>query len=115
MIKIYHNPRCRKSREGLAIVEESGKPFEIIKYLENNLSRSELNEILNILKINPSELVRKQEAIWKSDFKGKDLTEEMIVNALLAHPKLIERPVVIYKGKGVIGRPPENISELLAE
>ncbi|MEY8021977.1 arsenate reductase (glutaredoxin) [Muriicola sp. SD30] len=115
MIKIYHNPRCRKSREGLAIIEESGKPFEIIKYLEDNLTRTELEEILKILDINASELVRKQEAIWKSNFKGKDLTEKMIVNALLDHPKLIERPVVIYEGKGVIGRPPENISELLAE
>ncbi|MEZ2414130.1 arsenate reductase (glutaredoxin) [Muriicola sp. E247] len=115
MIKIYHNPRCRKSREGLAIVEKSGKPFEIIKYLEANLTRSELEQILKTLDINASDLVRKQEAIWKSDFKGKDLSEEMIVDALLAHPKLIERPVVIYKGKGVIGRPAENISELLAE
>lgn len=115
MIKIYHNPRCRKSREGLAIVEKSGKPFEIIKYLEDNLTRSELEDILKILDINASDLVRKQEAIWKSDYKGKDLKEELIVDALLAHPKLIERPIVIYKGKGVIGRPPENISELLAE
>ncbi|MBT8280623.1 MAG: arsenate reductase (glutaredoxin) [Muriicola sp.] len=115
MITIYHNPRCRKSREGLALVEGSGKPFEVVKYLDNKLSKSELKQILDTLGIGPMDIVRKQEAIWKSDFKGKELSDEMIFDALVEHPKLIERPIVIYNQKGVIGRPPENISDLLSD
>ena len=114
MIKIYHNPRCRKSREGLAIVEASGRPFEVVKYLEDKLTKSELKQILNALGISALDLVRKQEAIWKSEYKGKDLSEENILDAMINNPKLIERPIVIYDQQGVIGRPPENISKLLA-
>ena len=72
MIKILHNPRCRKSREGLAILEAIGKPFEIVKYLENRLSEDELKSIISKLGIKPLDLVRKNEAIWKTDFKGKE-------------------------------------------
>ncbi|MCL4152814.1 UNVERIFIED_CONTAM: hypothetical protein GTU68_012617 [Idotea baltica] len=113
MTKIYHNPRCSKSRQGLAILENSGQPFEIIKYLDNNLSPDELNEIINLLKIKPIDLVRKNEAIWKSDYKGKILSDSKIINALAKHPKLIERPIVINGEKAVIGRPPELISTIV--
>ncbi len=113
MIKIYHNPRCRKSREGLAVVEDSGKPFEVVRYMDDPLTRSELEELLDKLDIEAIDLVRKQEAIWKSDFKGKDLTQEGVINALLEHPRLIERPVVTYIDKAVIGRPAEKITKLL--
>ncbi|QBA64295.1 arsenate reductase (glutaredoxin) [Muriicola soli] len=115
MITIYHNPRCRKSREGLAVVEASGKPFKVVKYLDNRLSKSELQQILATLSMGPMEIVRKQEAIWKSEFKGKEMSEEMILNALVEHPKLIERPIVMYNQKGVIGRPSENIADLLSD
>ncbi len=114
MIKIYHNPRCRKSREGLSVVEGSGLPFEVVRYLDEPLTKSELKELLRMLDMEPIDLVRKQEAVWKSDYKGKSLTEEDILDALLTHPRLIERPVVAYKGKAVIGRPVEKISELLS-
>ncbi len=114
MVKIYHNPRCRKSREGLALVQESGKPYEEVRYLDTPLSKTELQDLLQMLDIKPVELVRKQEAIWKSEFKGKDLTDDMVLNALLKHPKLIERPIVTYQGKAVIGRPPEKIGEFLS-
>lgn len=113
MTKIYHNPRCSKSRQGLEIVTKSGKPFEVIKYLENNLSVEALKDIISLLKIKPIELVRKNEAIWKSNFKGKTLTDTEIIEAMANHPKLIERPIVINANKAVIGRPPELILQIL--
>jgi len=112
-MKIYHNNRCRKSREGLAILEASKQPFEIINYLENPPSKEELKNILKMLGIKPIELVRKSEAIWKENFKGKELTETAIIHAMIAYPKLIERPIIIKNNKAVIGRPPEKIKELL--
>lgn len=113
MIKIYHNPRCRKSREGLAILENSGKEFEIIKYLDDNLSEKELNEIINLLKISPIDLVRKTEKTWKENYKGKELSDKEIVIAMLKYPKLIERPIVVNNNKAVIGRPSEEITTII--
>ncbi len=112
-MKIYHNPRCRKSREGLQLLEASGKPFEIILYLESPPSEKELQQIIKKLGIMPKELVRKNEAIWKEQFKNKELTDSQIITALAKHPKLIERPIVVAQDKAVIGRPPENIKTLL--
>ncbi|GAA4969771.1 arsenate reductase (glutaredoxin) [Algibacter aquimarinus] len=113
MTKIYHNPRCSKSRQGLEILTKSGKPFEVVKYLDNNLSVEALKEIVELLNINPIDLVRKNEAIWKSDFKGKTLTDTETIEAMVNHPKLIERPIVISGNKAVIGRPPERILEII--
>lgn len=113
MIKIYHNNRCSKSRCSLEIIEQSGKSFEVIKYLDDRLSKEELDDIIKLLNIKPMDLVRKNEAIWKSDFKGKTLSDEQLVDAMVANPKLIERPIVINKGKAVIGRPPELILEII--
>lgn len=113
MITIYHNPRCRKSREGLAILEESGKPFKIIKYLEESLSKEEIKKILDTLKIPAIDLIRKGETIWKDQYEGKELTENDLIEAMANHPKLIERPIVININKGIIGRPPENIKSIL--
>lgn len=113
MIEIYHNPRCRKSREGLAIVESSGQEYKIISYLENIPSKTELTLVLKRLSLSPIQLVRKNEAIWKEKFKNKELTDDQIIEAMIAYPKLIERPIVIKGNKAVIGRPAENIIELL--
>ncbi len=113
MLKIYHNPRCRKSREGLAILEASGKDFEIVKYLDDPLSVNDLTEIIKLLGIAPSTLVRKNEKIWKEEFKGKELSDKDIIQAMVDHPKLIERPIVVHNTKAVIGRPPETISSIL--
>lgn len=113
MIKIYHNPRCQKSREGLQIIEKSGKEFKIIKYLEENPGESELEEILKLLNIKPEGLIRKNEVVWKENFKGKKLTDDEIVQAMVKHPKLIERPIVINNDKAVIGRPPQLINSIL--
>lgn len=113
MIKILHNNRCSKSRSGVALLEESGKDFEIVKYLENIPSADELKDIINLLGIAPIELVRKNEAIWKTEFKNKDLSDEEIIEAMINNPKLIERPIVINNTKAVIGRPPEKILEII--
>lgn len=113
MLKIYHNPRCRKSREGLTILQDSGKEFEQVLYLKNILSKEELLELLDKLGYAPIDLVRTNEAIWKENYKGKALTDSMIIDALLQHPKLIERPIVVSKDKAVVGRPPEKIKDIL--
>lgn len=113
MIKIYHNPRCSKSRQGLSIVEASGQDFETIKYLEDEINAEELESIISKLGIKPIDLVRKNEAIWKSDFKDKSLTDKAIIKAMVKHPKLIERPIVVNGDKAVIGRPPETINQIL--
>ena len=113
MITIYHNPRCRKSREALAILEEQGEEIEIIKYLEVPPSKRELSDIISLLGINPIELVRTGESLWKENFKGKDHTDEQLISIMAENPKLIERPIVIKNKKAVIGRPPEKVREIL--
>ncbi len=113
MIKIYHNPRCRKSREGLQILEESGKDFEIVKYLENTPTKEELSDIIKLLGIKPIDLVRKNESIWKENYKNKQLSDNKIITAMIENPKLIERPIVVNKNKAIVGRPPENIKKII--
>lgn len=113
MITIYHNPRCSKSRQGLAILEDSGKEFEIVKYLDTPLTEKELDSIIQLLNINPIDLVRKNEKIWKDEFKGKELTDAEIIKAMVENPKLIERPIVVNNTKAVVGRPPESINEII--
>ena len=113
MLTIYHNPRCRKSREGLAILEESGKEFQTRLYLKEPLSKAELKSVIQQLGIAAIDLVRTNEKVWKSDYKGKDLSDEEVLDAMLAHPALIERPVVSDGHRAVIGRPPDTISGFL--
>lgn len=113
MIKIYHNPRCSKSRQGLQILEDSGQKFEIVKYLEDIPTEKELRQVISCLDIKPEQLVRKNEAIWKENYKNKLLNDEEIITIMLEHPKLIERPIVIKNNKAVIGRPPEHIKSIL--
>ncbi|WP_274475485.1 arsenate reductase (glutaredoxin) [Mangrovimonas aestuarii] len=113
MITIYHNPRCSKSRQGLSILEESGKEFEIVKYLDSQLDVNELSNIIEQLDIKPIDLVRKNETIWKENYKGKDLSDQEVITAMVENPKLIERPIVVNKGKAVIGRPPEKINSII--
>ena len=113
MIKIYNNPHCSKSRQGLAILEDSKKEFEVIKYLDYTLSEEELNELIKFLNISPIDLVRKNEKIWKENYKGKELSDKEIIIAMVENPKLIERPIVINNNKAVIGRPPEKIAAIL--
>lgn len=113
MITIYHNPRCSKSRQGLAMLEASGKDFDIVKYLEDELNVEQLSTIISKLDIKPIDLVRKNEAIWKSDYKEKKLTDKQVIEAMVANPKLIERPIVVNKNEAVVGRPPESILNII--
>ena len=111
-MKIYHNPRCRKSREGVQYLIDKKLNFQIIDYLKEGVSENDIKSILNKLKISAINLVRKNEKIWKENFKGKELKEKEIISILCKEPKLIERPIIVYKNKAVIGRPKENIEKL---
>ena len=112
-MKIYHNPRCRKSREGLQLLESSHLDFEIIDYLKNPPSEKELRDILTMLGFKPIQLVRKNESIWKENYKNRELIDDEIVKAMCDNPKLIERPIVIKGSQAVLGRPADNILVLL--
>jgi arsenate reductase len=112
-MKIYHNPRCRKSRESLALLEQNGVQPEVIEYLNTPLQADELKQIISMLGISAEALIRKGESIYKETFKGKTLTEDQWINAMVEHPKLMERPIVVKEGKAVIGRPPEKVLTLL--
>jgi arsenate reductase len=112
-MKILHNPRCRKSREGLKILEDSGQDFTIVEYLKEPLTKEELTDVLSKLDMSAMDLVRKNEKEWKENFMGQEMSEEEVVAAMVAHPKLIERPIVISGDRAVVGRPPENINQLL--
>jgi arsenate reductase len=113
MITIYHNPRCGKSRDCLAFLETSDKKFEIIKYLETPLTFNELEEIIRKLNLNPIELIRKNETIWKENFKGKELSDSEIIQTMVDYPILMERPIVVYNDKAIIARPLEKIKEII--
>ena len=112
-MKIYHNPRCTKSRQTLALLQENGVEPEVVLYLDNVPTTDELRDLLAKLGISPIQLVRKGEAIWKENFKGKELSDDEIIAAMISNPKLIERPIVVKDQTAVLGRPPENALELL--
>ena len=112
-MKIYHNPRCSKSRNTLSIIQEMGNEVEIIEYLNTTPTVKELEVILEMLNIQPIELIRKNEIIWRENYRGKQMRDDEIINAMRENPKLIERPIVIKNGKAIIGRPPEKVLNLL--
>ncbi len=113
MITIYHNPRCSKSREGLALLKDSGKEFVIRDYTKETLSEREIRAVLLALGKAPLELIRANEKVWKENYKGKDLSEDELIRIMVQHPSLIQRPIVVKDEKAVVGRPSENISDLL--
>lgn len=113
MTTIYHNNRCRKSRETLAILEDKKEEIQIVNYLETPPTEKELAGIIKLLDISPLELVRKNEQIWKDNYKGKEHTDAELISIMHQNPKLIERPIVIKNGKAVLGRPPENVTKIL--
>ncbi|AFL82413.1 glutaredoxin-dependent arsenate reductase [Aequorivita sublithincola DSM 14238] len=113
MTTLYHNPRCSKSRQALHLLEEEGETIEIIRYLENPPTHLELKQVIELLGIKPIELVRTQETEWKENYKGKELTDNQIIDAMIENPKLIERPIAIKGTHAVIGRPTEKVLEIL--
>ena len=113
MYTIYHNPRCKKSRAGLQYLQSKGIDPEIVEYLKTPLSASELRELLSKLGKKPAEMIRTQEAVYKSDYKGKKMSDADWIKAMVDHPKLIQRPIVVKGKLAVLGDPVENIDALL--
>ncbi|MGB0390650.1 MAG: arsenate reductase (glutaredoxin) [Salibacteraceae bacterium] len=111
--KIYHNPRCSKSRQTLQIMKDNSMSFEVVEYLKEIPSKEELSQLLIELNIPAENLIRKGEAAYKENFKGKDLSQEEWIDAMIAYPKLIERPIVTNGKQAIIGRPPEKVLELI--
>lgn len=112
-MKIYHNPRCSKSRQTLALIEEKGAEVEIVEYLKDIPSKAVLKDLLSKLGIPAEKLLRKGEVDFKDNFKGKTLSDDEWIDAMIQYPKLIERPIVVKDNKAVLGRPPENVLELI--
>ena len=113
MLQMLHNPRCGKSRNCLAFLKENDVPFEVINYLENPLSKTELETLINKLAIKPLDLVRQKETNWKDSFKGKSLSDEDIIKALAKFPILIDRPIVIKNRKAIIAREMEKLKNFI--
>jgi len=113
MLTIYHNPKCSKSRDALSLINDRNIEVKVIEYLKNIPTESELLDLLKKLAVQPSEIVRKGEAIFKEKFKGKTLTDQEWVKAMVEYPKLIERPIIVKGNKAVIGRPTENVLHLI--
>lgn len=112
-VKIFHNPRCSKSREALQLLNENGCEVEIVEYLKTHPSKNDITELVNLLGIEAHDLVRTGEAIYKEYYKGKELTNDQWIEVLAQHPVLIERPIVIHGNKAVIGRPPVLVKTIL--
>jgi len=113
MIQIYHNSRCGKSRECLALLEDSGQEYKVVKYLEEVPSFGELKTIIKKLGIKPIELVRRKEKIWIENFKDKHLSDDEIIQTMISNPILIERPIVIKGELAVVARPLEKVTAIL--
>lgn len=112
-MKIYHNPRCRKSREGLEYLKSKNTDFELVEYLKEGLNKEMLEEILLKTNQEPQDLIRTQEELYKKELKGKNFTREEWIQILIENPKLLHRPIVVAKHKAVLARPPEKIDDLL--
>ena len=112
--KIYHNPRCRKSREALAYLEEKGIEPEVILYLKEPPTADELADILKHLDMTPGQLIRKEEAIYKAEIKEKDLSDRALLQWMIKEPRLIQRPIVFHGTRAVVARPYQEVDQLLS-
>ena len=113
-VTIFHNPRCSKSRETLALLTDKGIEPTIVEYLKNVPSKDELKAVISALQISPRDLLRKKEAEYKQlDLDNPELSDEQLLDAMIQNPKLIERPIVIKADKARIGRPPESVLEIV--
>ena len=111
---IYHNPRCRKSREALQLLEEKNLKFNVVKYLEQNFDKKSLGKVLDIIGKKPSDVLRKNEEIWKKQLNVENIGEDEILDLMIQYPKLIERPILVCGNKGVIARPLENLMDFIS-
>ncbi|MDF9391210.1 MULTISPECIES: arsenate reductase (glutaredoxin) [Methylococcus] len=113
-VTIYHNPRCSKSRETLKLLEERGIEPVIVEYLKTPPDAAKLRELVGLLGISPRQLLRKGESPYKElGLANPELDDETLIEAMVSHPVLIERPIVVANGKAALGRPPENVLAIL--
>ncbi len=113
-VVIYHNPKCTKSRQTLALIEARGIKPKIVEYLKTPPSKDELDRIIRLLKLDPRALMRRNEPEYKqARLNNPKLTRAALIEAMIAHPILIERPIVLANGKAAIGRPPENVLKII--
>ena len=112
MLTIYHNPRCSKSRQTLALIEESNTPVSIVEYLKTPLSKEKIEQLLSLLDIKPIDMMRTKEAEFK-EMGLKGASDDALIAAMVSTHKLIERPIVESETTAIIGRPPENVNALL--
>jgi len=113
MVKIYHNPRCKKSRTGLQYLQDKGIPYEVVNYFETPFDVAALREVFMKLNIKPEQAVRTQEELYKRELKGKTFTDEEWIQIIIENPKLLHRPIVVGKYKAVIAQPPERMEEVI--
>jgi arsenate reductase (glutaredoxin) len=112
-MKIFHNPRCKKSREGLAYLSEKTNQFTIVDYLKDGLGEEMLREILLKTNLPVEALVRKQEDFYKKELKGKQFNEDEWIRIIIENPKLLQRPILVSKTKGCLAHPPEKMDDVL--
>jgi arsenate reductase len=113
-VKIFHNPRCSKSRQTMQLIDSKDIVPDVIEYLKHPPTYQELAEVLDLLDLEPRELMRTREKAYRENkLDDPDLSREDLINAMIANPILIERPIVIHHGKAVIGRPPEKVLDIL--
>ncbi len=114
-VLIYHNPRCSKSRATLELLRERGIEPEVVKYLATPPNAEELDRILRLLKLEPRQLMRPREAEYTDlNLSDNSLTRSQLINAMVEHPRLIQRPIVLANGKAALGRPPEAVLDILS-
>lgn len=112
-MKIYHNPRCSKSRQALNLLKEKGVTPEVVEYLKEVPTFEEMKKLLQQLNMKPEDILRKGEEIYKKEFKGKNFTDDEWIKIMIENPKLIERPIIVKGNKAIVGRPPEKVLELI--
>jgi arsenate reductase len=113
-IEIYHNPRCSKSRQTLQLLRDQGVEPDVVEYLKTPPDKETLEKLLDMLGMQPRELMRRKEKEYKENhLDDPELTRDQLIEAMIAHPKLIERPIVVNRGKAALGRPPEQVLEII--
>lgn len=113
MLTIFHNPKCKKSREGLKYLREKEIDAEVINYINDGISEQQLKDILIKLNLKPEDIIRKQEDLYKKELKGRNFNDNEWIRILSENPKLIQRPIVVARHKAVIAQPPDKVEELL--
>ena len=112
-MKIYHNPRCAKSREGLKYLEERGYEIQVVNYMKDGISVDELRNILKRTRLSVDDLIRKQEQLYKERYKGKEMTEDEWLTVLSENPRLLQRPIVINGVRAVLAQPPNEVDKIV--